>query len=91
MSEIITQTVAKKEGDEDDRTVSLELLGDLCGGAQIPFDPESHGLPVDFRLTKFSDTRKTNLQLERQERESLLDLFQRKEVIFSYRTDSSGM
>lgn len=74
--------MAKKEGDESDRAVSLELLDDgLCSGAQIPFDPESHGLPADFRLTRFSDTRKTNSQLERQERESLLDLFQGKEVI----------
>ncbi|XP_067205171.1 inactive selenide, water dikinase-like protein [Linepithema humile] len=78
MSEIITQTVTRKK-DKDDRTVSLELLDDLCGGAQIPFDPESHGLPADFRLTKFNDSRKTSLQSERQERESLLDLFQRKE------------
>lgn len=81
MSAIIAQTVAKKEGDEDDRTASLELLDDLYGGARTPFDPESCGLPADFRLTKFSDSRKTNPQLERRERESLLDLFQRKEVI----------
>lgn len=84
MSEIITQTVSKTDGDDNDCIVSLELLGDPCGNnAQISFDPKSHGLSADFQLTKFSDPRRKSLQLERQERQSLLDLFHEKEVIFS--------
>lgn len=87
MSEIITtQAVAKKEDDEGDRIVNLELLGDPCANAPIPFDPESHGLSADFQLTKFADPLRKSLQLERQERQSLLDLFDEKdgkEVILS--------
>lgn len=83
MSEIITQTVAKTDGDDNDCIISLELLGDSCANnAQIPFNPESHGLSADFQLTKFSDPRRKSLQLERQERQSLLNLFHGK-VIFS--------
>lgn len=81
MSEITTQTVARKEDDEGDRIINLELLGDPCGNAQIPFDPESHGLSADFQLTKFADPLRKNLQLERQERQSLLDLLDGKKVI----------
>jgi len=84
MSEIITQTVTKKNGNEGDRTVNPELLDDPYGNVQIPFDPESHGLAADFRLTKFSDPWSKSLQLERQERQLLLDLVHGKEVIFSY-------
>jgi len=84
MSEIITQTVTKKNGNEGDRTVNPELLDNPCGNVQIPFDPESHGLAADFRLTKFSDPWRKSLQLERQERQLLLDLVRGKEVIFSY-------
>jgi len=86
MSEIITQTVSKTDDDDNDCIISLELLADPCGNnAQIPFDPKSHGLSADFQLTKFSDPRRKSLQLERQERQSLLDLFHGKEVIFLMR------
>lgn len=83
MSEIITQTVARKEDDEADRIINLELLGDPCGNMPIPFDPESHGLSADFQLTKFADPLRKSLQLERQEEQSLLELFDEKEVIFT--------
>jgi len=82
MSEIITQTVTKKNGNEG--AVNPELLDDPCGNVQISFDPESHGLAADFRLTKFSEKGRKSLQLERQERHLLLDLVHGKEVIFSY-------
>lgn len=85
MSEIITQAVAKKEDDEGDRIVNLELLGDLCANAQIPFDPASHGLSADFQLTKFTDPLRKSLQLEREEKQSLLDLFDGKKEVISTR------
>jgi hypothetical protein len=81
MSEIITQTVTRKNDDEGDGIVSLELLGDPCDNVQVPFNPERHGLPADFQLTKFGDLRKKSLLLDRQERQLLLDLLNVKKVI----------
>lgn len=67
--------------------VSLELLGDPCDNLQgFPFDPERHGLPADFQLTKFADSRRKSLLLDRQERQLLLDLLDVKKVIARTRT-----
>lgn len=67
------------------RYVSLEFLDNSCDNVQIPFDPESYRLAADFQLTKFGDPRRNSLQLERRERQLLLDLFHGKEVVFLVR------
>lgn len=82
MSEIITQTVTRKNDDEDDDMVgTLEFLGEPCDNVHVPFNPERHGLPADFQLTKFSDSRRRSLLLDRQDRQLMVNLLDVKEVI----------
>lgn len=75
------QTVAERD---DNRILTLDPVDKSCDNVQIPFNPESHRLSADFRLTSFVDPRKKSLQLEREERQSLLNLFNETEVIFLY-------